>query len=60
MGSMRLACAPLGYFTVAPSHGAPVAIVLQDQTLHTLQRVIDEADGRVSQLKAQDVGLSGR
>lgn len=34
-------------------------MVLQDQSFHMLQTVIDGLDGRVGQLKALDLGLGG-
>ena len=41
------------------SHGDLAALVLQDQTLHTLQELIDRVDGWVDQLKVLDLGISG-
>lgn len=39
--------------------GNPVIIILQDQSLHALQQVIDEVDLRVGQSKAPNVDLGG-
>ncbi|ERE69007.1 tudor domain-containing protein 15 [Cricetulus griseus] len=42
---------------VALSLGDAAVIVLQDQSLHPSQQVIDDADARMDQPKAQDMGL---
>lgn len=54
-GTPLCAKTPLGYPAVIPSHGGPVAIIPQDQSLHTFQQVRDGVDVRMSQPKAQDV-----
>lgn len=46
---------PLRYPT--PSHRDPTAIFMQYHFLHTIQQVVDEADARLEQSKAQHVGL---
>lgn len=40
-----------------PSHGDPVALVLQNRSLHALQPIIDGVDDGVGQFKTLDVGL---
>lgn len=50
---------PLGYSAVAQRPRESVAIILQDQSLHMLQQVIDGVDDRVGQTKAQYLGLDG-
>lgn len=42
-----------------PSHGDLVALILQDQFLHTLQQVTDVIDVRVGQSEGQNVGPGG-
>lgn len=49
----------LVHLAVVLSHENPVAIVLQDQSLHILQQVLDGVDVKVGQPKAQVVGLGG-
>lgn len=44
---------------VAPSHGDPAALVLQDQSLRVLQQVLDRVDVAMDQLRALDVSLGG-
>lgn len=48
--------APLGHSVVDQSHGAPAVSNRSARPVPSLQ-VIDGADGRMSQSKAQDVGL---
>lgn len=54
-GTPLCAKTPLEYPAFVPSHGGPVAVIPQDQSLHTLQQVRDGVDVRMSQPKAQDV-----
>lgn len=49
----------LEYTAVDLSHGDPVVISRQVQSLYTLQQVMDGVDVRVGQPKVHDVGLSG-
>ena len=49
----------LSISAVALSHGDPAATVPQDQSLHTLQQVIDGVDIGVCLLQALDVCLGG-
>lgn len=49
---MTLTKIPLCYPSVSPSHGDPVGITPQDQSLHILQPVLGGLDARVSQHKA--------
>lgn len=44
---------PLGYHTVAPSHGHPMIIFLQDQFLQVLQQIRESLDVRVGQPKSR-------
>ena len=50
---------PLRCPAVALCHGDPTALVLQDQLLYKLQQFIYGVDGRVDQLKALGLSLSG-
>ena len=48
---------PLGYPSVAESHGYSAALVLQDQLIYIFQQVIDGVDACMDQLKVLDVDL---
>lgn len=51
---------PLQYSAVALDQGDPPALVLQDQTAHMLQQLIDGTDVLKGQFKVLDLGLGGR
>ena len=47
------------YPVVALCHGDPVALELQDWSLHVLQQIIDGVDVGAGQLRDLDLGLGG-